>query len=236
MAQEFEDQDLTDSVFWGVHLKNAHFRDADFSGSTMFHVLLKDVTVDGVIDRLVVNGVDVTDVVNNGDRWYPLRTMLMPTDGAAAIDAWDLLERGWAEAFTRADALTDEQRRESVDGEWSFIETLRHLVMAMDKWFTLPVLGQSEMHPMGLPNRGSNEFAWPGRDVAADPTYEAVRAVRAQRAASFREFITSATPAVLSRATTVLENGGATVEQCVHVVLEEEFEHLRYAIRDLERL
>ena len=236
MRQEFEDQDLTDSVFWGVSLKNVHVRDADLTGATMFHVLLNDVTIDGEIDRLVVNGVDVTEFVNERDRWYPLRSMLTPADSAAAVASWDLLEAQWAEALARADALTDEQRRESVGGEWSFIQTLRHLVMAMDKWFTLPVLGQAEMHPIILPNGGSNEFSWPGRDVSADPSYDDVRAVRAQRAAAFREFITAMTADDLARATTVLENGTATVEQCLHVVFEEEFEHLRYALRDLDQL
>ena len=236
MRQEFEDQDLTDSVFWGVYLKNVHFRDADFFGSTMFHVMLKDVAIDGVIDRLVINGVDVTDFVNRGDRWYPLRSMLTPKDSAAAIAAWDLLEAQWVDALARADALTDEQRRRCVDGEWSFIETLRHLVMAMDKWFTLPVHGHAEMHPMILPNDRSNDYPWPGRDVTADPDYDEVRAVRAQRAAVFGEFIASVTADELGRITTVLENGEATVEQCLHVVFEEEFEHLRYAMRDLDRL
>jgi hypothetical protein len=236
VPQEFSDQDLTDAVFWGVRLDNAHFRDVDFTGATMFHVLLEDVAIDGEIDRLVINGVDVTDVVNHGDRWYPLRSMLAPDSGAAAIETWDLLESHWAEALDRADALSDEQRRQSVNGEWSFIETLRHLVMAMDKWFTLPVLGHVEMHPIILPNRGSDDFPWPGRDATTDPSYAEVRTVRAQRAATFREFIASVTIDELARPTTVLENGDATVGQCLHVVFEEEFEHLRYALRDLDRL
>lgn len=236
MRHEFEDQDLTDSVFWGVHLNNVHFRDADFTGSTMFHVLLRDVAIDGQVNRLVINGVDVTDVVNEGDAWYPLRSMLEPRDSASAVEAWHLLEDRWADALSRADALSDEQRRQSVGGEWSLIQTLRHLVMAMDKWFTLPVLGQAEMHPIILPNGGSNNYPWPGRDVDADPTYDEVRVVRAQRSAAFGEFIASVTGAELARMTTVLENGEATVEQCLHVVFEEEFEHLRYALRDLDRL
>lgn len=213
MRQEFNSQDLTDSVFWGVFLKNVHFRDADFTGSTMFHVMLKDVAIDGEVDRLVINGVDVTDFVNQGDRWFPLRSMLTPSDSAAAIEAWDLLEVQWAAALARADALSDEQRRQSVDGEWSFIETLRHLVMAMDKWFTLPVLRQPEMHPIILPNVGSNNYPWPGRDITANPNYDDVRAVRAQRAATFRKFIASVTADELAHPTTVLENGEATVEQ-----------------------
>jgi hypothetical protein len=236
MGQEFEDQDLTDSVFWGVYLKNVHFRDADFTGTTMFHVMLKDVTIDGEIEHLVVNGVDVTDFVNQNDRWYPLRSMLTPGDSAAALAAWDLLDARWNDALARAGGMTDEQRRQSVNGEWSFIQTLRHLLMAMDKWFTLPVLGEAEMHPFILPNSGSDDRQWPGRDAAADPSYDEVCEARAQRSAAFREFIGTVSTDELARATTVLENGEATVEQCLHVVFEEEFEHLRYALRDLDLL
>lgn len=43
---------------------------------------------------------------------------------------------------------------ESVNEEWSFVQTLRHLVFAMDKWFTAPILGD-RFHPIGLPNTGS---------------------------------------------------------------------------------
>jgi hypothetical protein len=36
--------------------------------------------------------------------------------------------------------------------------------------------------------------------------------------------------------TNVPENGEAPTMMCVHAVLEEEFEHLRYMVRDLARL
>ena len=63
MPEEFEDRDLAESVFWGVNLQRSLFRDTDLSGSTFFHVFMNDVSIDGEIDRLVVNGVDVTDYV-----------------------------------------------------------------------------------------------------------------------------------------------------------------------------
>ncbi len=50
---------------------------------------------------------------------------------------------------------------------WSFVATLRHLVFAMDKWFTAPILGGEELHPVGLPNTG---FA----DLGADPNLDEV--------------------------------------------------------------
>ena len=42
---------------------------------------------------------------------------------------------------------------ERVDGEYSFIETLRHLVFATDAWVRRAVLGQPEPYdPLGLPH------------------------------------------------------------------------------------
>jgi hypothetical protein len=34
----------------------------------------------------------------------------------------------------------------------------------------------------------------------------------------------------------VLENGASAVHDCIGVVFEEHFQHLRYALRDLDRL
>ena len=49
-----------------------------------------------------------------------------------------------------------EQLDESVDGEWSFLETLRHLVFATDRWITGPVLDDADpFHRLGLPNHRS---------------------------------------------------------------------------------
>ena len=61
MGEEFEDRDLSESVFWGVNLEKSTFRDTVLNGSTFFHSEWTDVSIDGTIERLVINGVDVTD-------------------------------------------------------------------------------------------------------------------------------------------------------------------------------
>lgn len=38
----------------------------------------------------------------------------------------------------------------SVDGEWSFSQTLRHLVFATDIWLGRAILGSDDFHPLGL--------------------------------------------------------------------------------------
>jgi hypothetical protein len=158
--------------------------------------------------------------------------MVRPADPAGARAAWTALEQTWAATIARADRLTDAQRHQRVDGEWSFVETLRHLLFAMDKWFTAPILGEG-FHPIGMPNTGSVDFPWPDLDRDAAPSYDEVLTARAQHADSFRAWLDDLAAADLTREVEVLENGTVTVHDCVFTVLEEEFEHDRYADRDL---
>jgi hypothetical protein len=232
MAEEFEFRDLSDAVFWGVDLTGATFRDVNLTKVAMSHALLVDVDIDATIERVTINGVDVTDYVNERDRWYPLRAMLRPTGPDGMRAAWDALEQAWSATTARAERLTDAQLYERVDGEWSFVETLRHLVFAMDKWFTAPVLGEA-FHPMGLPNSGSVDFPWPDLDRDATPSVGDALAVRAERAARFRDYLAGVTSADLERQVDVLENGPNPVRECLYTVFEEEFHHNRYADRDL---
>jgi hypothetical protein len=86
---------------------------------------------------------------------------------------------------------------------------------------------------MGLPNTGSADFGWPGLDSSADPTFDEVLAVRAQRATRLHAYLQGVTPEDLRREAEVLENGSTPVLECLYTVFEEEFEHNRYALRDL---
>lgn len=231
--REFEGEDLSNAIFWGVDLRRAMFRDVDLTGARVFHAQLTDVDVDGIVERLVVNGVDVTDYVNAHDAWYPLRTMLRPTDPAGMLAAWDELDRRWAATCERAFALGDTALHESVNGEWSLRDTLRHLVFAFDKWFSLPLLGATGFTPCGLPNSGSAGFDWPGLDREAAPSVGEVLAITVAQSAQFREYVAGADLDALPAEVEVLENGSVPTLECFFVVLEETFEHLRYAVRDL---
>jgi len=234
MAEEFEDRDLSGATFWGVDLTGATFRDVNLTNVT-FKGWLVNVDMDALIDRVVINGVDVTAFVNEHDRWSPVRSNLRAPDPEGMRAAWAALEDAWATTTARARQLPEEKLHESVNGEWSFVQTLRHLVFATDKWFTVPVLGES-FHPTVLPNSGSDGLDWPGRDRAADPTFAEALEVRAGRARRFGEFLSTVTSSELDRIVEVLENGPNPVRECVYTVLEEEFEHNRYALRDLAEL
>jgi hypothetical protein len=234
MPEEFEG-DLAGSVFWGADLRGAVFRDVVLTGARISHAFVVDVEIDAHVERLVVNGVDVTDFVNERDRWYPLRSMLRPADPAAMRESWDALEAEWTKTLTAAQALPEDRLHESVNNEFSLVQTMRHLVFAMDKWFTAPVLGEA-FDPMGLPNTGSLDFPWPGLDYDSAPSLADALAVRTHRADRFRDFLAALSPADLDQPVEVLENGTHPLRECIFTVFEEEFWHNRYARRDLDLL
>lgn len=178
---------------------------------------------------------DVTAYVNERDEWFALRSQLRPTDLDSMRRGWQEFLAAWASAIERAQTLSEEQRLASVDGEWSFVETIRHLVFATDKWFTVPILGGA-FHPIGLSNSGSANFGWPGVDAAADPTFEEAVAAWRDRSGRLRDHLDDLEPAALTVEVAVLENGASAVHDCISVVFEEHFQHLRHTTRDLDRL
>ncbi len=234
MPQEFEG-DLTGAVFWGADLRGARFRDVNLSDAKITHAWLVDVEIEAFVERIVINGVDVTAFVNDHDRWYPLRAVLRAADPESMRAARAALDAAWAETIALAEGLPAPDVFVSVEGEWSFVQTLRHLVLAIDKWFTAPIL-EGSFHAFGLPNTGSLDFPWPGLDLEAAPSLSDVLAVRAERLRGLREYLAGVTTDDLTRTVDVLENGPHLVRECISTVFEEEFWHNRYARRDLAQL
>jgi DinB superfamily/Pentapeptide repeats (8 copies) len=235
MPEEFGG-DLAGSEFWGADLTGATFRDVNLTDTTISHAWLVNVNVDARVENVVINGVDVTDFVNQRDPWYPLRAMIRPpATPEAARETWALLEAEWAKTVAVAQALPESMVHRSVNDEWSFVQTIRHLVFAMDKWFTAPILGEG-FDPIGWPNSGSVDFGFPGLDYTLAPSLADALAVRADRSTRFREYLASVTPTDFSRPVEVLENGTNPIGECLFTVFEEEFWHLRYARRDLALL
>ena len=234
MPEEFEG-DLAGAVFWGADLTGARFRDVNLTDVKVSHAWLVNVDIDALVENIVINGVDVTAYVNERDPWYPLRAMLRPTTPEGMRAAWAALEDEWAKTLAVAAALPEQALHESVNGEFTFVETLRHLVFAMDKWFTVPILGQP-FDPIGLPNKGSLDFPWPGLDYSLTPSLSEALAVRTQQATRLRDHLATVTTDDFTRSVEVLENGANPVLECLFTVFEEEFWHNRYARRDLALL
>jgi uncharacterized protein YjbI with pentapeptide repeats len=233
---DFEGADLRAAQFREVDLTDARIDGANLTNVTMSNVWLVNVDIDGMFNRVKINGVDVTAYVSAElARINPERAFLEPTDPEAMRATWSAISTLWDATIERAQQLSEETLHASVEGEFSFVQTLRHLVFAIDKWFTAPILG-GEFDPMGLPNTGSLDFPWPAIDRDSDPSFADALAVRRDRSARFSEYLADLEPADLIQSREVLENGNAPVQACVHTVFEEEMAHHRYATRDLDAL
>ncbi len=126
---------------------------------------------------------------------------------------------------------------ESVDGEWSYVETLRHLVYATDRWITGPVLNEPEpFHRLGMPNDNPEPWRGTAIDIDADPALDEVVAVRNRRMGSVAALLADCTDADLARTVASPNGGTTTVGDCIRIVMGEEWAHDRYANRDLDAL
>jgi uncharacterized damage-inducible protein DinB len=251
---DFSDQDLRGSVFSNVVLRGARFRAVDFSGADFRGVDLTgavlrgaelvDVDISGEIENVRVNGVDIGPLVTAElDRRYPDRVKMRPADPAGFREAWDIIERIWDETVARARGLPPEVLHESVDGEWSFTDTLRHLVFATDAWIRRQILGDpSPWDPLDLPWDEMPDAPGVPRDRAARPSLDEVLALRRDRMATVRQVIDGLTDESLDRLTPPAQgpgwphSRGYSVRDCLLVVLNEEWEHRRFAERDLDAL
>ena len=74
--------------------------------------------------------------------------------------------------------------------------------------------------------------------TADTPTYAQVLDARAERVAMVREFVASVTSEELAAVRRNPHNPERpeTVLSCLHVILDEEWEHLRFAVRDLDAI
>jgi hypothetical protein len=235
--------DLAGALFDVKDLRRARFVDCDLSGVKVVDAALVHVDLSGYVDHLVVNGVDVTEFVESElDRRHPERVQLRNVRGSDDFRAlWDTLEGLWADAVTRAERLPEAARQERVDDEWSFVETLRHLVFIADSWASRTILDEpAPFHPLGLPQTAyaQADAVALGLDPAARPSYAEVLAARADRQAVVRRIVEGLADADLGRLCARSPAPGypdedRAVWSCVSVVMEEEVEHLRFALRDL---
>ena len=231
------------ATFHVADLRGARFTDCDLSGVKIVDGCLVDVDISGYVERLVVNGVDVTGYVDAElDRRHPERVQLREVRDADGFRAmWDTVERLWSDAVARAERLPESARHERVDGEWSFTETLRHLVFITDSWVSRPILDEERpYHPLGLIQSwyADADSAALGIDLAAEPSYAEVLKIRADRQALVRRTVDALTNDELGRVCARIPAPGypdepRAVAECLAVLMDEETEHYRFAVRDL---
>ena len=243
-GSRFEDVLLADAQFHRADLTGASFRLVDLTGVTIRGAALVNMDLSGMIENLRVNGVDVVPLVEAElNRRYPERAKMSPADAAGYREAWDILERLWSETVERARGLAPELLHERVDGEWSFIETLRHLVFATDAWVKRAILGvPSPWDPLDLPHDEMPDEPSVPRDLDARPSLDEVLALRVDRMATVRQVLAGLTDEKLAGLTEPVmepgypEPGSFAVRRCLQAILNEEWEHRLYAERDFDAL
>jgi uncharacterized protein YjbI with pentapeptide repeats len=240
----FEEVYLTGARFHQVDLTSARFHEVDLTGAMIRGSLLVNVDINGQIENLRVNGVDVVPLVEAElNRRYPDRVKMRPADADGFREAWDILERLWQQTVGRARRMAPELLNERIEGEWSFIETLRHLVFATDAWVKRTILGEpSPWDRLGLPHDEMPDELSVPCDRGARPSLDEVLALRADRMATVRQVLTELTDARLAGMTEpVLEPGypapeSFAVRRCLQAIITEEWEHRLYAERDFDVL
>ncbi len=246
MATFTRSDTLQGAGFVDADLRGARFVRADLSGVVMRGVEVRGAEIDSPWlfegeSFLRVNGVDVIPFVEAElNRRFPGRADRSAGDPDDLRAAWAALERTWADTLQRVAAMPVGTVDVSVDGEWTFAQMLRHLVLATDMWLGVAILEvEQPFHPLGLADASAEDG---GLDMSAFTTvtrsYDDVLAARASRVAMVRDFIATVTPDELAatRRNPHDPEYAETTLSCLHTILDEEWEHHRYAVRDLDAI
>lgn len=224
--EQFLERDLRGARFVECDLSDVVMRGVDIAGMDIDAPWLSDGP------GLRVNGVDVTSFVEQElESRFPGRSERRAEGPAGLREAWTKADRAWDAAIARAATLPAGSVDLRMDDEWSFAETLRHLVHATDIWLGKAVLGleEADFHPLGVGH---------GTKASVAVSYDDVLAARADRAAMVRDFLATVTDKVLDEERRNPHNPAEaeTVRSCLHVILQESWEHLRFAQRDLDAM
>jgi DinB superfamily len=229
------------ATFVKTSFKGATLRFSDVSGVTMRSVDVGGLDIDShdlFFGTLFVNGVDVVPLVEAElNRQFPGRELQKAETPEGLREGWVAVQSAWHETVERTPAdLVDAH----VPDEWSVAETLRHLVLATDAWLGGGILRREQpFHELGQIFTGAGEMGFDMSIFRSEPpTFDEVLAVRAERQQMVTEFLATATPELLAEERDDPWGGGwhPTVGDCIRVILEEEWAHLRYIRRDLALL
>ncbi|CAM3782529.1 DinB family protein [Occultella aeris] len=250
MAEEFQrtaqfhGASFRESDLFGLTVRDSDLREARIASSWVDGMRITGF--DGAAGSLFVDDVEVSEfVADELDRRHPERVQLRAARTADDLRAmWPILKRLWAQTKDRAETLPESVRNERVDGEWSFVETLRHLIFGIDSWVGVMLTDPPEpYHRLGLPptDFSDEDSATLGLDRSARPGYtEVVEALDAQWA-RVDAVLAELTDADLEQLRTGSLGVGeepetVTVAHCLGVILREHTEHRRFAERDLAAL
>ncbi len=230
------------ATFIRASFKGATLRFSDVSGVTMRAMDVNRLDIDShdlFFGTLLVNGVDVVPLVDAElNRRFPGRELQKAQTPEGLRDGWAAVRAAWA---TTVAATPHDLVDAHVEDEWSLAQTLRHLVLATDAWLRGGILRvEQPFHEIGQIFTGAAETGFDTSIFREDvPSYDEVLGVRAERQRMVTDFLAGVTPELLAE-----ERGDPwgskgwhpSVGDCVRVILEEEWAHLRYIRRDLALL
>jgi len=230
------------ATFIRTSFKGATLRFSDVSGVTMRSVDVDGLDIDShdlSFGRLVVNGVDVVPLVEAElNRRFPGRELQRSQTPEGLREGWVAVQEAWQTTVAETPPhLVDAH----VEDEWSLAETLRHLVLATDAWLRGGIQRvEQPFHEIGQIFTGADRMGFDMSIFRADPpSYDEVLAVRAEHQQQVTDFLDTATPELLAEERDNPWGGGdwhPSVGDCIRVILEEEWAHLRYIRRDLSLL
>jgi hypothetical protein len=175
------------------------------------------------------------------DRRHPVRLLIRSADPADLRRGYLQLRADWAATLERLHGMPAGAEHQRVGGEWSAVETLRHLVFVHDSWFRRCCLGSTEpFTAIGLASEFVPDQEEQGLDPAATPALDEVLAVRDRQGAELERWLSTVTDGQLPAPAPGPAGGGwppyargKSVLECVHVVLNEERAHHGFCARDL---
>jgi hypothetical protein len=222
--------DLSDSRLHNIWMENTRITGADFINTEIW----------GSCEGLTWNGVPIAPLVDAELlRMFPERAKLKPKTPDEFREAWSVIEGLWTTTIERVRHLPESMVHERVDGEFSFVETMRHLIGGIEAWVLRCVLGaQNHWSPFG---QGVREFGEVGPDPN-DPGLDEVATVHLERMAQVRAIMDRLTEGELDRICEQNPEPGYPaitthpVRRCLRSPIGEGWEHHRYACRDLDVL
>lgn len=237
---KFRRVDLNGASFEEVSLAATDFREVTFEGARIRGSLLQGANFSGDFNTLTINGVDVGPLIDAElNRRDPEREIVYGTDAESFRAGWAIMERRWGETIDRARELPEEWLHEGVDGEWSFIQTLRHVSFVSAAWIERALLDDpSPWHELDLPWDTAPEIHGLAPDRDARPRLDEVVSLLRRRQAIVRDYLAVVTEKDLDGRVTPPDGGWPDIDDhpvrdCIFVAISEVYEHHLFAERDL---